>query len=411
MNIVESVKLSGSSIGAHKLRSILTTVGVMIGVMTVIGMLALIDGLNSVVADQLAVLGTNTLYVQKFPWTMTRDEITEMRRRQNLTMEDAHAVDRHTGTQIRVAPMLSSSRMVRRGAIDLMGVEVTGTTADYQLIAQIDVASGRQMLEIDLTQSRQVVMIGSTVARELFPSADPLGSRIIIGQRRFEVIAVLQERGAVFGADQDNIAIIPVTTYIKLFSGPITAIGDESVTIVVQPPDPDRIDQTTMQIRELLRRRRGLTPAQEDDFSINTAEQLLDTYRTLTSGVFALMIGVTSLSLVVGGIGIMNIMLVSVSERIREIGIRKAIGAKRSDIRTQFLIEAITLSCVGGILGMILGFVVAWGVSSIINLPAAVSWWSVLLGFGFSFAVGVFFGWYPSKKASEMNPVEALRHE
>ncbi|KMQ49839.1 ABC-type antimicrobial peptide transport system, permease component [Chitinispirillum alkaliphilum] len=411
MNLFESIRLAVGAIWAHRLRSLLTTLGVMIGVMTVIAMLALIDGINSLVANQLAALGTNTLYVQKFPWTMTREEMLEMRRRRNLTLDDASAVENQIDLAQRVAPMLSSAMAVRRGAIDLVGVEIIGTSPDYQFIAELDIESGRQMLPVDLTQSRQVAMIGATVARELFPAADPVGRRLLIGNRRFDIIAVLEEVGAVFGADQDNRVLIPISTYKKVFSGPVTLVGEESVTIIVQPLSPELIEETSEQIRELLRRRRGLSAVEDDDFSINTAEQLLETYRTLTSGVFGLMIGVTSLSLIVGGIGIMNIMLVSVSERIREIGIRKAVGARRRDIRSQFIIEAVVLSCAGGFIGMALGFMVAWGVSAVIDLPAAVTWWSILLGFGFSVMVGVFFGWYPSKRASEMDPIDALRRE
>ncbi len=411
MNIWESVRLALKAISSHKLRSILTTIGVMIGVMTVIGMLALIDGLNRRIASQLSSIGTNTFYVQKRGWILSREEMQAARGRKNLTLEDAEAVSEQVHSAQRVAPMLTGTATVRYGGEVLDGVELVGTTPDYQYITEFKIENGRQLTSVDIDQTRQVCVIGKTVAEELFGSTDPLGNSILIGQNRFEIIAVLQAKGELFGNDQDNIIIIPISAYVKLFSGPVSIRGRESVTIIVEPESPQLIEKTSQEIVSLLRRRRNVRPSDENDFSINTAEQLLDTYRNITSGVFGLMIGVTVLSLVVGGIGIMNIMLVSVSERTREIGIRRAIGAKRIDIMRQFLIEAVVLSCVGGVIGMFLGFVLAWFISQVVNLPAAITWWSILLGFGFSVLVGIFFGWYPASRAASMDLVESLHYE
>jgi putative ABC transport system permease protein len=411
MSIREYVRLALKAVLSHKLRSILTTIGVMIGVMTVIGMLALIDGLNRRISSQLSSIGTNTFYVQKHGWILSREEMLEARGRKNLTLEDAEAISEQVQSTQRVAPMLTGTSTVRYSGEVLDNVQLVGTTPDYQYITEFQIENGRQLTSVDLQQARQVSLIGKTVAKELFGFVDPVGNSILIGQNRFEVIAVLQEKGELFGNDQDNIIIIPISAYIKFFSGPVSIRGKESVTIIVVPKSPELIEKTRQEIVTLLRKRRNLKPSDENDFSINTAEQLLDTYRNITSGVFGLMIGVTVLSLVVGGIGIMNIMLVSVSERTREIGIRRAVGAKRKDILRQFLIEAVVLSCVGGVIGMMLGFVMAWLVSQIVNLPAAVTWWSILLGFGFSVMVGIFFGWYPASRAASMDLVESLHCE
>ena len=411
MNILEAFRLALNSINAHKLRSVLTTLGVMIGVMTVIGMLALIDGLNRTVSNQLASIGSNTLYVQKHGWVMSRDEAIRARRRRNLTLEDAKDIERRLEPAQRIASMLMSTVTVRFGNRELDGVQLIGTTPEYQYITEFNIASGRQMTESDMNQSRQNAMIGKTVAEELFPSREPVGKSILVGRHRFEVTAVLEEKGSLFGNDQDNAIVIPLTTFEKLFSGPITPRGGESVTIIVKPSSPEQIDGVKGDLTRILRQRRNLRPGEEDDFSINSADQLMATYRTITSGIFGLMIGVTALSLIVGGIGIMNIMLVSVAERTREIGIRKAVGARKRDIHSQFLIEAISLSVTGGIIGTVLGFMVAWAVSRLINLPAAVTWWSVVLGFLFSASVGVFFGWYPARRAASLKPIEALRYE
>jgi putative ABC transport system permease protein len=411
MSFIELLSMAFATLRIHKLRSVLTTLGVMIGVTTVIGMLALINGLNALVMDQLASIGTNTLYVQKQPWVLDREEQLKARKRPNLTIQDAEAIARQVEHVRRVAPLLTSPVGVRFQGNEMEAVVLIGTTPEYQYITDFQIASGRPLTEADIRGGRRVVVIGATLVEKLFPSRDPLGKTMLINGHHFEVVATLQEKGAAFGADQDNLAIIPVTAYIRMISGPITRGGDESVTIVVQPDSPERIDQVSVAISALLRRRRNVPPGEEDNFNINTADQLMQTYQTITSGIFGLMIGVTTLSLVVGGIGIMNIMLVSVSERIREIGIRKAVGARGKDIRAQFLTEAVTLSCVGGIIGMLLGFGLAAIVSRVINLPAAVTWWSIVLGFGFSVFVGVFFGWYPARRAASLSPIEALRHE
>jgi putative ABC transport system permease protein len=215
------------------------------------------------------------------------------------------------------------------------------------------------------------------------------------------------------GEDKDSYVVIPITTFMKAISGQVREHGGfgNSVQVVVQPLDAGRVESARDEITELLRRRRRVPPSQPDDFSINSADQLMAVYRAVTSGVFGLMIGVTLLSLLVGGIGIMNIMLVSVKERTREIGIRKALGARKADIMWQFLVEAVMLSSVGGVIGMALGYAMAALISLAIKLPSTVTWWSVALGFGFSAAVGIFFGWYPAKRAAELDPIEALRYE
>jgi putative ABC transport system permease protein len=412
MNIWESVRLAFDAIWAHKLRSGLTTLGILIGVLTVIGMLALIDGFNKMIAKQLSSLGTTTLYVQKQGLVMSHDDWLNTRGRKNLTIDDAYAVRDNCPSVLRVAPMLDIMSNVKYGKQEVLGTEVNGTTPEFQFIADYEIIDGRAMSNVDMTHSRPVAMLGFTVAEKLFGQQDPLGKEIIISGNRFEVIALLGKKGSFLGNDQDNMLIIPISTYQKMFSGQIRNRGrGGSVTIAVQPLDVAHIETAKDEVTELLRRRRKVPPSKPDDFGIVTADQIMGIFKKITAGVFGLMIGVTLLSLLVGGIGIMNIMLVSVNERIKEIGIRKAIGARKKDIMQQFIIEAVTLSLVGGVTGMILGFILAGLVSVVIKLPASVSWWSVLLGFGFSAAVGIFFGWYPAQRAAELDPIEALRYE
>jgi len=412
MNIWESIRLAFDAIRAHKLRSGLTTLGILIGVLTVIGMLALIDGFNKMIAKQLSSLGTTTLYVQKQGLVMSHDDWLNTRGRKNLTIEDAYAVRDNCPSVLRVAPILDNMINVKYQKQEVLGTEVNGTTPDYQFIAEYEITDGRAMSNVDMVHSRQVAMLGATVVEKLFGQQDPLGKEVTINGNRFEVIALLGKKGSFLGNDQDNMLIIPISTFEKLFTGQIRNRGrGGSVTIAVQPLDMDHVEQAKDEVTELLRRRRKVPPSKPDDFGIVTADQIMGIFKKITAGVFGLMIGVTLLSLLVGGIGIMNIMLVSVNERIKEIGIRKAIGARKKDIMQQFIIEAVTLSLVGGIIGMILGFILAGLVSLVIKLPASVSWWSVLLGFGFSAAVGIFFGWYPAQRAAELDPIEALRYE
>jgi putative ABC transport system permease protein len=412
MNIWESVRLAFDAIWAHKLRSGLTTLGIMIGVLTVIGMLALIDGFNKMIAKQLSSLGTTTLYVQKQGLVMSHEDWLKTRGRKNLTIEDAYAIRDNCPSVLRVSPILDIMANVKFGKQEVMGTEVDGTTPEFQFIADYEIVDGRPLSNVDMVHSRQVAMLGSTVVEKLFGQQDPLGKEVIINGNRFEVIGLLGKKGSFLGNDQDNMLIIPISTFEKIFTGQIRNRGrGGSVTIAVQPLDVAHIESAKDEVTELLRRRRKVPPSKQDDFGIVTADQLMGIFKKITAGVFGLMIGVTLLSLLVGGIGIMNIMLVSVSERIKEIGIRKAIGARKKDIMRQFIIEAVSLSLVGGVTGMILGFILAGLVSLVIKLPATVSWWSVLLGFGFSAAVGIFFGWYPAQRAADLDPIEALRYE
>ncbi len=414
MRYLEAIKLAFEAIKTHKLRSGLTTLGILIGVLAIIVMLSMIDGLNRMVTKELDSIGSTTLYVQREPWG-PQDEAEQLKvqRRKNITLADAYAIRDVCPSVRRVAPNLHLMTTVRCRGEEAMGVHVNGTTPDDQYIGDYEVEIGRPMSYFDVEHRRQVCLIGPTIAEKLALGPDPVGRSISIQGKRFEVIALLKKQGVFLGNDKDSYVVIPITTYMRFISGEVRERGGfgTSVQVVVQPVDADHVASARDEIVELMRRRRKVAPSKPDDFSINSADQLMAVYRSITAGIFGLMIGVTILSLLVGGIGIMNIMMVSVQERTREIGIRKAIGARRRDILGQFLVEAVVLSLVGGVTGMVLGFVMALIISLAIKLPSTVTWWSVLLGFGFSAAVGIFFGWYPAKRAAEMDPIEALRYE
>jgi putative ABC transport system permease protein len=414
MNYWESIKLAFEAIRSHKLRSGLTTLGILIGVLAVIVMMSMIDGLNRMVTKELESIGSTTLYVQKNTWgPQDPTEYLSALKRKNLTLADAYAVRDNCPSVRRVAPNLHISTNVKYRGQEALGIHVNGTTPDDQYIGDYEVEIGRPMSYFDVEHRRQVCLIGPTVAEKLDLGADPLGKEIIIEGKRFEVIALLKTQGVFLGNDKDSYVVIPITAYMKCISGEVRERGGSgnSVQIVVQPLDAGHVESARDEVTELLRRRRRVPPSKPDDFSINSADQLMTVYRSITAGIFGLMIGVTLLSLLVGGIGIMNIMTVSVSERTREIGIRKAIGARKSDIMRQFLMEAVAVSSFGGVCGMVLGFILAALIAYAIKMPSTVTWWSVLLGFGFSAAVGIFFGWYPARRAAELDPIEALRYE
>ncbi|MCK4577019.1 ABC transporter permease, partial [candidate division WOR-3 bacterium] len=275
---------------------------------------------------------------------------------------------------------------------------------EYQRITGRDLESGRYITALDNTHKKRVCVIGTDIVENLFPNEDPLNKTIRISSAKFIVVGVLEKKGQMLGQSMDNEVIIPFSTFRKLF----IRRGREDIAIAILAKDKDEaIDE----IRGVLRRIRKVKSGKPDDFSINTQDVLMDMYNKITGAAFIVMIGVASLSLLIGGIGIMNIMLVSVTERTREIGIRKAIGARYKDILYQFLTEAVVISGFGGVIGIIVGFTLARIISVASNLPSAVPLWAVLLGFGFSSGVGIFFGIYPANKAARLDPVEALRYE
>jgi putative ABC transport system permease protein len=413
MAIWELLRLSLDTFRTHRMRSFLTALGIIIGVMTVIAIISLIQGMNYEVERQISSLGSNTIFVQKFGWGMGRFDMDEVSRRPDLTMADADAVTRLPGVD-QVAPQRSRtiSRITRRGN-KATGVDLTGSTPGIARTANMKVEVGRFINSDDSLRKRPVCLIGGQVADDLFPSEDPVGRRIDIEGRRFTVIGILERKGSFMGQSQDNNVLIPLSTFDKYF--PLPRGRQERVfgglAIQVMPRRGVAVERAVDEIRELMRRRHGLGFDQPDDFGINTQDTLRDIYRNVTRVAIIVMIAVAGISLLVGGIGIMNIMLVAVAERTREIGLRKAIGATNRDILWQFLLESVLLAVVGGLIGIMLGVGIAKVAELLVRIKAAAPFWVILLGFGFSAGVGVFFGIYPASRAARLNPIEALRYE
>lgn len=412
MNPIELAKLSFETFRTHKLRSFLTALGIIIGVFTVIAIVSLIQGMNYEVEHQIASLGSNTVFLQKATFGMGRIDLDEVSRRPDLTESDALAIAALRPVE-RVAPyrvrLLSKLTYRNRKVSE---IEVHGATPSYTTVFNYRLESGRFINSGDSLRKLPVCIVGSYVVENLFPNENPLGKRLTIEGRSFTIVGTLVRRGAFLGQTQDNTIIVPLTTFEKYFR-PARGFGEliHALSIGITPRRGAAVEQVIDQVRELMRRRHGLGYDKPDDFGIMTQDTLREIYRNITRVAYIVMIAVAAISLLVGGIGIMNIMLVAVTERTREIGLRKALGATSQVILWQFLLEAVMLSVVGGGFGILIGIGLAKLVELTVHLRAAAPFWTIILGFGFSAGVGVFFGIFPATRAARLNPIQALRYE
>jgi putative ABC transport system permease protein len=385
------------------MRSALTMLGVVIGTGALVAVMALIAGLNSSVSAQFQSVGTDIISVSRYPWVQMGDN-EEYRDRKKITIADAEAVGRLESVGL-MAPNIHTRRHIAYEGRVVRYTLVSGTTSEYETIDNFTVESGRFITDLDVRRHRQSVVLGADVAEELFPVRDPLEKDVRVGGKRFTVVGVLESKGNIFGESMDDLVIIPVTSFERAFG------TRRSVVIDCSPADGVPIERTMDDIRQLMRLRRGVARGEPDDFAINTQEDLMSAYNSLTGVLYFAMTGIVALALLVGGIGVMNVMLVSVAERTREIGVRKAIGAKRSDISSQFLVESIILTGMGGIIGIIGGSGIAVMVKAATPLPAAVTPVAIALAVGFAVITGLAFGFYPALRASRLIPIEALRYE
>lgn len=403
----ETFNIAIAAIRANKLRSGLTALGIIIGVMTVIAMTSLIQGMNKSVATAIEAIGTNSFMIRKFPAMITSGEDwRRYNRRKDLTQADAEAIAELCPAVNVAVPQMYAYKRVRYKGEESSFVPIGGYTHEYENISTIDITYGRFFTAADEEHKTHVCVLGPDVVKRVFPNrSDILGEYIYIAGWRFTVIGMTEARGSMMGESMDNYVLIPFSTFKKRFG------TRRELDISVQAINAESIEKAKEQVIQILRIRRGLTVDEENDFEVMTQETMMETYNSITKVVFIVMVGIASISLVVGGIGIMNIMLVSVTERTKEIGIRKAIGAKRRDILWQFLVEATLLSLFGGVIGIAIGVGIAWAISKFTPIPAAAPLWSILVGTSICVAVGLFFGIFPAAKASKLHPIDALRYE
>jgi putative ABC transport system permease protein len=407
---VEGVGIALDSIRANKVRAALTILGVAIGVMVVIAMASAITGINRSVSAMLETAGPKTFFVTRFfqgglNISDGSDELSPWRRNPWLTVEEAEMI-RRLPTIRDVAVQEGTGGPVKFGDTELTSVNIAGFGTSWVLVTGGTIVAGRTFTAMEYAASARVAVINDKLAESLFPGRDPIGKRIKIFGEPFEVIGLHVEAASLFGGGDDPRLAIPHTTFEK-----VADYWKGWMEISVMPTELATVDEAMDQVVAAMRSSRGLKPGQEDNFAIVTQDRVMETFNKITSGFFLVMLALSSVGLMVGGVGVVAIMMISVTERTREIGVRKALGATRREIMFQFLVEAATLTLVGGAFGMILGGLIAAAVHKWTPVPAAVPLWSVVVAVCASAVTGIFFGLYPANKASKLDPVEALRYE
>ncbi len=403
MDILESIKMAAATLTANRLRSSLTMLGMIIGNASVIAMVGVGQGAQRYAASQFESLGTDVLFI--VPGSpQARSRSFDIPR--TLVWADAEAIDTQVPTVRAVAPQRQTQTAITYRNRNTSGL-VVGTTESFAPVRNFDIEQGRFLTPLDVQRANQVAVLGAEMAEKLFGAENPLGESIRVRGLSFQVIGVLQAKGSFLGDNQDDVVIIPLTTMVSRITGQTSPYGTELTFITVSAQDPDSMGAATFQITNLLRLRHKIVD--EDDFTVRSQQEALEIIGNVTGALTIMLAAIASISLLVGGIGIMNIMLVSVTERIQEIGLRKAIGATQDDILMQFMIEAIILSAVGGAIGTVVGVGGVLIVGVLTPLEAGVSIPAVLLAVGVSGGIGLFFGVVPARRAAQLDPIVALR--
>jgi putative ABC transport system permease protein len=409
----EAIRIALASLRSNKLRSLLTVLGILIGVSSVIAIVAITEGLDEYMSKQVLELGTKAFRLQRMPDIITsHEQWMEMMKRKRLDMEDLDAVKKACTLCSEVGAQVWTGSNVKRGRVIQKNVGIAGVTENIARIGTVrELAAGRHVVQQDIEQAAMVAVIGTDLVEAFFGTMEPLGKEIDIDGHPVKVIGVAEKKGAVFGESQDNFVWLPITTFQKFYGFRRSfSIQAEAQTMAVFEAAQD-------QVRVAMRARRHLTYPKPDNFNIETGETVMELWQTMTRGIYVVTFVVTAISLLVGGIVVMNIMLVSVTERIKEIGVRKALGARRGDILRQFLVESVVLSGFGGLLGVLGAAAFSFALATLLgnmmsaNFSAPVRPWAVALALGVSSIVGLVAGIYPASRAAALDPVEALRNE
>jgi len=404
----EGVALALDAVRQNKLRSFLTILGVLIGVASVIGMVSIIQGLNDSMASQIEALGSNVIYVSKYePGVHMGRRSSSERNRPDITYDDAMAIAELCTAVAGVAPQnfRPGAITIKYGRNEAQRIRMFGTTADYPGVNSMVVEQGRFFTPTEDRYSAFVCVLASDPAEALFPNSDPIGREVQMVNHRFTVIGVMEKKDGILGDNPNNFVALPFGTFMRLHP------QEKALWLAVQSVSSDVLPIAKDQIIHVMRRRHGVPYDQPNNFAVFTQETLMRTYEQITQGIYLAMVVISSIGLMVGGVGVMNIMLVSVTERTREIGIRKAIGARRKSIIWQFLVEAMTLSGLGGVLGILIGLGLGALIAAQTPLPASISYPWIIIGFSVSVGVGLIFGIYPAYRAARVDPIVSLRYE
>ena len=402
----EPVIIALQTMRAHKLRSFLMLLGVILSVSTLILVIALVNGMNVYFATRIANLGSNVFLVHKFPiLSDTKEMLKATRRNRDITWDDYVAMHDNLKLPQAVGVEVRRTANLRTERQSMEDVDLRGVTANIGDMDVEEVATGRYMTDSDNEHRDMVCMIGADVAEKLFANIDPLGKILTVDGQEFQIVGVAKKIGNTLGQSQDNFVYIPIETWLKIYGRNYT------LSVNIQARGPEWMARTEEEARILMRSRRHLGPNDDDNFGILGSDSLMGLWKNLTGTLASGMVGLVSIFLVIGGVVIMNVMLASVTERTREIGIRKSLGAKRRDILLQFLVESTVMALVGGALGVLIAWILAVIVRTATPVPMAVPISAVVLAIGISSATGVFFGVYPARKAAKLDPIEALRYE
>lgn len=402
----EATWLALDTLRTHKLRTFLTLLGVILAVTTLVAVMSVLNGLNLYVATKLANLGSNAFMVDKYGIITSYEAYLKAQKRPNLTMADYYAMKENLRYARNVAGYEATVADVHNGRQIDEDVNVLGATPELTQVENFDIAVGREFTEEDEMHRTPICIIGHDVATRLFPSTDPMGREIRVGEEEYQIVGVAKPRGTVLGQSQDNFVMLPLSTYVEAWARP-----NDTITFFVQAVSTNAIPAAVDETRVFLRARHHQRYADPDDFEIVESSSITNLWKKLTTNIFGIAIWLTSVFLVVGGIVIMNIMLASVTERTREIGVRKSLGAKRRDIVLQFLMESSTLAAAGGAMGVLFAEGVTMLVRATTPMPMSVPIYSIVIALVLSSAVGLFFGIYPAVRASRLDPIEALRAE